>query len=140
MHHACHTRCISELTTPLERVPYTANAHPTRGRGGASPRDNGRLDVQGSSSGTLGTGTTPEVNHSGTATLVRPRRSMMMSAVSSSPTWRICLVTLAAAGAFGLVLLAAPCDAQTATEKETTVAQRETYTFTWWRREILARQ
>ena len=37
----------------------------------------------------------------------------MMSAVSSSPTWRTLLVTVAAAGAFGLVLLAAPSDAQT---------------------------
>jgi hypothetical protein len=112
----------------LDTVPYTANAHPTRGRDGASPRDDGRLDVQGSSSGTPGSGTTPGVNHAGTATLVRPRRSMMMSAVSSSPTWRTLLVTVLAAGAFGLVLLAVPCDAQTATEKETTVAQRETTT------------
>jgi hypothetical protein len=96
----------------LDTVPYTANAHPTRGRGGAS-RDDGRLDVQGSSSGTPGSGTTPEVNHAGTATLVRPRRSMMMSAVSSSPTRRTLLATVAAAGAFGLVLLAAPSDAQT---------------------------
>jgi pimeloyl-ACP methyl ester carboxylesterase len=38
---------------------------------------------------------------------------MIMSAVSSSPTWRNFLVTLAAAGAFGLVLLAAPSYAQT---------------------------
>ena len=51
-----------------------------------------------------------------------------MSAVSPAPTWRTFLVAVAAAGAFGLVLLAAPCDAQTATEKETTVAQRETTT------------
>ena len=51
-----------------------------------------------------------------------------MFAVSSSPTWRNFLITLAAAGAFGLVLLAAPSDAQTATEKETTVAPRETTT------------
>ena len=35
-----------------------------------------------------------------------------MSAVSSSPTWRHVLVTVAAAGAFSLVLLAAPSDAQ----------------------------
>jgi hypothetical protein len=41
---------------------------------------------------------------------------MIMSAVSSSPTWRNLFVTVAAAGALGLVLLAAPCDAQTATE------------------------
>ena len=51
-----------------------------------------------------------------------------MSAGSSSPTWRTVLATVAAAGAFSLVLLAAPCDAQTATEKETTVAPRETTT------------
>jgi Epoxide hydrolase N terminus len=53
---------------------------------------------------------------------------MLMSAGSSSPTRRTFLATLTAAGAFGLVLLAAPCDAQTATEQETTVAQRETTT------------
>ena len=51
-----------------------------------------------------------------------------MSAGSSSPTWRTVLATVAAAGAFSLVLLAAPCYAQTATEKETTVAPRETTT------------
>jgi pimeloyl-ACP methyl ester carboxylesterase len=53
---------------------------------------------------------------------------MIMSAGSSSPTWRTVLATVAAAGAFSLVLLAAPCYAQTATEKETTVAPRETTT------------
>jgi hypothetical protein len=37
---------------------------------------------------------------------------MMMSAGSSSPTRRNVLVTFAAAAAFGLVLLAAPSDAQ----------------------------
>src|SRR5688500_8299218 len=37
---------------------------------------------------------------------------MLMSAVSSSPTGRTCLATVAAAGAFSLVLLAAPSDAQ----------------------------
>jgi pimeloyl-ACP methyl ester carboxylesterase len=52
----------------LDTVPYTANAHPTRGRGGASHRDDGRLDVQGSSSDTPGSGTTPGVNHAQTAT------------------------------------------------------------------------
>ena len=52
----------------------------------------------------------------------------MMSAVSSSPTWRTLLATVAAAGAFGLVLLAAPCGAQAATEQETTVAPREATT------------
>jgi nicotinamidase-related amidase len=61
-------------TMTLDTVPYTANAHPMRGRDGASHRDNGRLDVKVSSSGTPGSGTTPEGNHSGPATLVRPRR------------------------------------------------------------------
>jgi hypothetical protein len=113
----------------LDTVPYTANAHPMRGRDGASPRGDGRLDVQGSSPGTPGSGTTPEMHHSPTAKLVFfPRRSMLMSTVSSSPTWRTVLVTVAAAGAFGLVLLAAPSYAQTATTKETTMAQRETTT------------
>ena len=41
---------------------------------------------------------------------------------------RIVLITSAAAGAFGLVLLAAPCDAQTVTPKGTTVTQSETTT------------
>ena len=99
-------------TMTLDTVPYTANAHPMRGRDGASHRDNGRLDVKVSSSGTPGSGTTPEGHHAGPATLVRPRRRMMMSAVSSSPTWRTVLVTVVAAGAFSLVLLAAPNDAQ----------------------------
>ena len=41
---------------------------------------------------------------------------------------RIVLITSAAAGAFGLVLLAAPCDAQTVTPKATTVTESETTT------------
>jgi hypothetical protein len=57
MSHTCHTRRIRELTTNLERVPYTANAHPMRGRDSASTRDDGRLDVQGSSPDTPGSGT-----------------------------------------------------------------------------------
>jgi hypothetical protein len=99
-------------TMTLDTVPYTANAHPMHGRDGASHRDNGRLDVKVSSAGVPGSGTTPEGNHAGPATLVRPRRRMMISAVSSSLTWRTVLVTIAAAGAFSLVLLAAPNDAQ----------------------------
>ena len=51
-----------------------------------------------------------------------------MSTVSSSPTWRTVLATVVAAGAFGLVLLAAHSYAQTATGKETPVAPRETTT------------
>jgi len=74
MSHMCHTRRIRALTTTLERVPYTATAHPMRGRDGASHRDDGRLDVQGSSPDPPGSGTKPEVNHSGPAKLVRPRR------------------------------------------------------------------
>ena len=99
-------------TLTLDTVPYTANAHPMRGRDGASHRDDGRLDVKVSSAGAPGSGTAPEGNHAGPATLVRPRRRMMMSAVSSSLTWRTMLVTIAAAGAFSLVLFAAPNDAQ----------------------------
>ena len=48
----------------LDTVPYTANAHPMRGRDGASHRDDGHLDVQGSSPDTPGSGTTPELHHS----------------------------------------------------------------------------
>src|SRR5262249_16888459 len=44
---------------------------------------------------------------------VFPRRRRIMAAVSSSPTWRTLLVTLAAAGAVGLGLLAAPGGTQT---------------------------
>jgi hypothetical protein len=53
---------------------------------------------------------------------------MITSAVSSFPTGRTLLAAVAAAGAVGLVLLAAPSYAQTATEQETTVAPRETTT------------
>ena len=51
-----------------------------------------------------------------------------MSAVSSSPTWRTFLVTVAAAGAFGLVLLAAPGDAQTVHRKADHCGPNETTT------------
>ena len=56
--------------TRLEKVLYTAIAHTTGGRDGASCSDDSRLDVKVSSAGTLGTGTNPEVNHSPTAKLV----------------------------------------------------------------------
>lgn len=62
--------------TQLEKVQYTAKAHTTGGRDGASRSDDGRLDVKLSTPGTLGTGTNPEVNHSPTAKLVLPRRRM----------------------------------------------------------------
>ncbi|MGE8448107.1 MAG: organic hydroperoxide resistance protein [Comamonas sp.] len=44
----------------LEKVLYTAHAHTTGGRDGASRTDDGRLDVQLSSPGTSGQGTNPE--------------------------------------------------------------------------------
>jgi lipoyl-dependent peroxiredoxin len=48
------------MTTQLEKVLYTAHAHTTGGRDGASRSDDGRLDVKLSSPGTSGTGTNPE--------------------------------------------------------------------------------
>ncbi|MDA8444394.1 organic hydroperoxide resistance protein [Paracidovorax valerianellae] len=44
----------------LDQVLYTARAHTTGGRDGASRTDDGRLDVKLSSPGTSGTGTNPE--------------------------------------------------------------------------------
>ena len=46
--------------TTLDKVLYTAKAHTTGGRDGASRSDDGRLDVKLSSPGTAGTGTNPE--------------------------------------------------------------------------------
>ena len=46
--------------TTLEKVLYTAKAHTTGGRDGASRTSDGRLDVTLSSPGTSGTGTNPE--------------------------------------------------------------------------------
>ena len=46
--------------TKLDKVLYTAKAHTTGGREGASKTDDGRLDVTLSSPGTSGTGTNPE--------------------------------------------------------------------------------
>ena len=43
-----------------DKVLYTARAHTTGGRDGASRTDDGRLDVKLSSPGTAGTGTNPE--------------------------------------------------------------------------------
>src|SRR6478736_7061926 len=48
------------MTTQLEKVLYTAKAHTTGGREGASRSDDGRLDIKLSSPGTAGTGTNPE--------------------------------------------------------------------------------
>jgi lipoyl-dependent peroxiredoxin len=44
----------------LEKVMYTAHAHTTGGRDGASRTDDGKLDVKLSPPGTGGTGTNPE--------------------------------------------------------------------------------
>ena len=48
------------MPTRLDKVLYTAHAHTTGGRDGASRTDDGRLDVKLSSPGTSGTGTNPE--------------------------------------------------------------------------------
>lgn len=48
------------MPTPLDKVLYTARAHTTGGRDGASHTDDGRLDIKLSSPGTSGTGTNPE--------------------------------------------------------------------------------
>ena len=44
----------------LEKVLYTAKAHTTGGRDGASRTDDGRLDIKLSPPGTSGNGTNPE--------------------------------------------------------------------------------
>ena len=44
----------------LDKVLYTAHAHTTGGRGGASRTDDGRLDIALSSPGGAGQGTNPE--------------------------------------------------------------------------------
>ena len=46
--------------TTLDKVLYTAKAHTTGGRDGASRTSDGRLDVKLSTPGTSGTGTNPE--------------------------------------------------------------------------------
>jgi lipoyl-dependent peroxiredoxin len=46
--------------TQLEKVLYTAKAHTTGGRDGASRSSDGRLDIKLSSPGTAGSGTNPE--------------------------------------------------------------------------------
>ena len=48
------------MVTPVEKVLYTAKAHTTGGRDGASRTDDGRLDITLSPPGTTGTGTNPE--------------------------------------------------------------------------------
>ena len=46
--------------TKIEKVLYTAKAHTTGGRDGASHRPDGRLDLQLSTPGSSGAGTNPE--------------------------------------------------------------------------------
>ena len=46
--------------TQLEKVLYTARAHTTGGRDGASRTDDGRLDIKLSPPGPSGSGTNPE--------------------------------------------------------------------------------
>jgi osmotically inducible protein OsmC len=46
--------------TQLEKVLYTAKAHTTGGRDGASRSDDGRLDIKLTPPGTAGEGTNPE--------------------------------------------------------------------------------
>ena len=46
--------------TKLEKILYTARAHTTGGRDGASRTDDGRLDIKLSPPGQAGTGTNPE--------------------------------------------------------------------------------
>jgi len=48
------------MTTTLENVLYTAKAHTTGGRDGASRSPDGRLDIKLSSPGKPGNGTNPE--------------------------------------------------------------------------------
>ena len=48
------------MTTQLDKVLYTAKAHTTGGRDGASRTDDGRLDIKLSPPGTAGNGTNPE--------------------------------------------------------------------------------
>ena len=48
------------MTQPLDKVLYTARAHTTGGREGASRTDDGKLDIQLTSPGGSGAGTNPE--------------------------------------------------------------------------------
>lgn len=48
------------MATSLDKVLYTARAHTTGGRDGASRTDDGRLDIKLSPPGTPGNGTNPE--------------------------------------------------------------------------------
>ena len=48
------------MTTSLDKVLYTAQAHTTGGRDGASRTDDGRLDIKLTPPGQPGNGTNPE--------------------------------------------------------------------------------
>ncbi len=48
------------MTTPLDKVLYTAHTHTTGGRDGAARSDDGRLDITLTPPGQAGTGTNPE--------------------------------------------------------------------------------
>lgn len=48
------------MTQPLDKVLYTARAHTTGGREGASRSDDGKLDIQLAPPGNSGAGTNPE--------------------------------------------------------------------------------
>ena len=48
------------MTTPLDKVLYTAHAHTVGGRDGASRTDDGRLDIKLTPPGQPGNGTNPE--------------------------------------------------------------------------------
>lgn len=48
------------MTTSLDKVLYTARAHTTGGREGASRTDDGKLDIKLSPPGGAGAGTNPE--------------------------------------------------------------------------------
>ena len=74
-----------QTRTQLEKVLYTATAHSTSGRDGASRSDDGHLDVNLSTPGNPGTGTNPKGNHPPEA-ISFFRRRMIMSAVSLAQT------------------------------------------------------
>jgi Ohr subfamily peroxiredoxin len=59
-HRPTHVIKKEKIMEKVEKVLYTAKAHTTGGRDGASRTSDGRLDVKLSSPGTSGTGTNPE--------------------------------------------------------------------------------
>ena len=59
-HDACSTESRKERTMNFDKVLYTAKAHTTGGREGASRTDDGRLDIKLTPPGSPGGGTNPE--------------------------------------------------------------------------------